>query len=195
MSSHIVDGFIPKFGGSVMAAIPARRFPFAGGPPSPAGPPPATPFHFHTFHTASFPMHGGDPITPNHSRPHGAAGGGAERRVRRDPRSGPPRENGERRSCLTKPSVSLFHNNQQEMNDGGGPRSELARHTFTHSRMHSYDSTPAVVHETRDTSHESRDTRHGLFHTTSYRSNPAGRGTARHFWITQGETHEVLENQ
>ena len=150
-------GFIPKLGGSVMAAIPARRFPFVSGPPSPAGPPPATPFHFHTFHTASFPMHGGVPITPNHSRPHGAAGGGAARRVRRDPRSGPPRDNGERRSCLTKPSVSLFHNNLKEMNDGGGPRSELARHTFTNALIRQHPGRGS-----RNTSHESRPFSYGI---------------------------------
>lgn len=121
-------GFRGKLGGSVITANPGRRFPFVSGPPSPAGPPLSTPFH---FHTASFPMRGGVPISPNHSRPHGAAGGGAARRVRRGLRSGPPRDNDERRPCLTKPSVSLFHNNQQEMDDGGGPRFELARHPFT----------------------------------------------------------------
>ncbi len=146
-------GFMPKFGGSVIAATLARRFPFVSGPPFPAGPPPATPFH---FHTASFPMRGGVPIAPNHPRPHGAAGGGAARRVRRDLRSGPPRENGERRACLTKPSVSLFHN-LKEMNDGGGPRSERARHSLTNALIRQHPGSGS-----RNTSHESRPFSYGI---------------------------------
>ena len=145
-------GFIPKFGGSVMTAIPARRFPFVSGPPSPAGPPPGNTLSFSYFSYGVIPDARG---RPHHPQPPTAAWGGpaAERPAGSDGTRGPDRRETTARggSCLTKPSVSLFHNNLKEMNDGGGPRSELARHTFTNALIRQHPGRGS-----RNTSHESR---------------------------------------